>query len=572
MRLCFDSLLVDAQNAGDVKDVIKVAGEIGAKDKENLASVFTNVDQADELKEVVTVATEVGAKDKENLGSVLQNADKATDLRDVVDVADEIGAKDKENLTSVFKNADQASNLKTVVDEAEGMGAKDKENLAGDNGVFKNAQNSESIVNVINYSGRDDVGLKDKNNLAGESGVFQNANQADKLDRNLYIADELGILNKENMSGEGGAFQNADKALAANDVLETAAKRFNLFDEDGRRSSHGEADQEDVDTMAAIFRTSDKSNEVAAVVNNAREGEGDKLDGVFKVVKGVDKAKQDSKAAEEAAQQAAIDAALAQAALDQELSSASAEEKARILAKKAALDDYSSKLDEINAATDSSTVDTLLSQFESAHDSDIKGLLIADGLDLSSKASARRTSIKSEKSAAQKENVFGNLETVTELAVASIQVEKQAAAEADAAQDAVDAAETALEAAKAAGDADAIAKAEAKKAKAEKAKANAEAKATDTGFESMIENADQANELKKMVDKNAEIEEAAKKAKEDADKALEVAQASGDTAAIEAAQKAQEEAAAATENKADLGSLLKKCRQSKRSGQGGRKG
>ena len=59
-----DSLLEDSQNAGDVKELIQVAVEIGAKNKENLASVFTNVDQADELKEVVTVATEVGAKDK----------------------------------------------------------------------------------------------------------------------------------------------------------------------------------------------------------------------------------------------------------------------------------------------------------------------------------------------------------------------------------------------------------------------------------------------------------------------------------------------------------------------------
>ena len=49
--------------------MVKVAGEIGAKDKENLESVFNNVDQADELKDVVNVATDVGAKDKENLGS-----------------------------------------------------------------------------------------------------------------------------------------------------------------------------------------------------------------------------------------------------------------------------------------------------------------------------------------------------------------------------------------------------------------------------------------------------------------------------------------------------------------------
>ena len=34
---------------------------------------------------------------------LLKNADKATDLKEVVTVADEVGAKDKDNLGSVLK-------------------------------------------------------------------------------------------------------------------------------------------------------------------------------------------------------------------------------------------------------------------------------------------------------------------------------------------------------------------------------------------------------------------------------------------------------------------------------------
>ena len=64
---------------------------------------------------------------------------------------------------------------------------------------------------------------------------------------------------------------------------------------------------------------------------------------------------------------------------------------------------------------------------------------------------------------------------------------------------------------------EAEARAQAKALAAEKAKADAEAKATDTGFDNMIENADQAKNLRKIVEKNAAIEAAAA-AKEEATK------------------------------------------------------
>ena len=70
------------------------------------------------------------------------------------------------------------------------------------------------------------------------------------------------------------------------------------------------------------------------------------------------------------------------------------------------MDDYSSKLEEIKASSDSANVDTLLAEFESGHDSEVKELLIADGFDLSTKASARRDTIIAEQRASQKRNCF----------------------------------------------------------------------------------------------------------------------------------------------------------------------
>ena len=64
---------------------------------------------------------------------------------------------------------------------------------------------------------------------------------------------------------------------------------------------------------------------------------------------------------------------------------------------------------------------------------------------------------------------------------------------------------------------EAEARAQAKALAAAKAKTDAEAKATDTGFDNMIENADQAKNLRKIVEKNAAIEAAAA-AKEEATK------------------------------------------------------
>ena len=289
-----------------------------------------------------------------------------------------------------------------------------------------------------------DLGLKDVNKVEN---FLEYADQLDSLLAVLSEADQIGGKNAENMDP---VLSNPDKADNLIKVIDVAK---DTFASSGRRNSDGddEVTQDGKDTMIAIFRTAEKANEVAQVVAST-ETTSVKVLGVFKVVKAVDKAEQDKKAAEEAAAQAAEEAAAKKAAEEAAAQKAAEEYAAAIAAgnaeeiaakkaaseaaakKKAATDDYSEKLEAIKTASDSSSVDALLAEFTTAHDADVVAALQSDGLDLSAKADSRRAAIKAEASAAQKENVFGNLETVSDLAVASIEVEEQAAAEAAAAE------------------------------------------------------------------------------------------------------------------------------------------
>ena len=501
-----------------------------------------------------------------------------------------------------------------------------------DDGTFVSdlVSNFGNVVDITKES--EELGLKDPSKI---SSFAESAEQSGDLLAVLGDAEEIGAKNSENMDA---VFSNPDKATNLKKVIGAAKDAFSS----DRRSGDGDISQDGKDTMSAMFRTAEKADEVAAVVESAEatkstdsaQGE-KKVLGVFKVVNSVDKAEQDQKAAEIAAQKAAEEAATKKAAEEaaaqkaaDELAAAQAAGNAEAIAaaqaaadaaakKKEAVDDYSTKLTSIKTASDSASVDALLAEFNAAHDADIVSLLASDGFDLSVNADARRSAIKAEASAAQKENVFGNLETVSDLAVSSIEVEEQAAAQAALAEgkkaaasdyqqkltdiakaetvdevEAIvaafadsnvnpeeyrdgldltsvatarrnileatdDAARIAAEEASLVAAAQAAAHAKAKVAAAERDKADAEAKAADTGFDSMIENADQATELKQMVDKNAEIEAAATKAKEDAAAALLVAQESGDATAIAAAEATKAAADSASENKADLGDLLK---------------
>ena len=543
-----------------------------------------------------------------------------------------------------LENPEDAAKADTYVEvagtAAEMLDQKVKERRSGrrssdsdkDDGTFVSdlVSNFGNVVDVTKES--EELGLKDPSKI---SSFAESAEQSGDLLAVLGDAEEIGAKNSENMDA---VFSNPDKATNLKKVIGAAKDAFSS----DRRSGDGDISQDGKDTMSAMFRTAEKADEVAAVVESAEatkstdsaQGE-KKVLGVFKVVNSVDKAEQDQKAAEIAAQKAAEEAAAQKAAEEaaaqkaaDELAAAQAAGNAEAIAaaqaaadaaakKKEAVDDYSTKLTSIKTASDSASVDALLAEFNAAHDADIVSLLASDGFDLSVNADARRSAIKAEASAAQKENVFGNLETVSDLAVSSIEVEEQAVAEAALAEgkkaaasdyqqkltdiakaetvdevEAIvaafadsnvnpeeyrdgldltsvatarrnileatdDAARIAAEEASLVAAAQAAARAKAKVAAAERDKADAEAKAADTGFDSMIENADQATELKQMVDKNAEIEAAATKAKEDAAAALLVAQESGDATAIAAAEATKAAADSASENKADLGDLLK---------------
>jgi hypothetical protein len=500
-----------------------------------------------------------------------------------------------------LENPEDAAKADTYVEvagtAAEMLDQKVKERRSGrrssdskkDDGTFVSdlVSNFGNVVDVTKES--EELGLKDPSKI---SSFAESAEQSGDLLAVLGDAEEIGAKNSENMDA---VFSNPDKATNLKKVIGAAKDAFSS----DRRSGDGEISQDGKDTMSAMFRTAAKADEVAAVVDSAQatqstnSDQGDKkVLGVFKVVKSVDQADQDKKAAEAAALKAAEEAtakkaaeeAAAQRAAD-ELAAAQAAGNAEAIAaaqaaseaaakKKAAVDDYSAKLESIKSASDSVSVDALLAEFNGAHDAEVVSLLASDGFDLSANADARRSAIKAEASFAQKETVFGNLDDVSELAVASIEVEQQAALEAAAASakkaaaddyqanlSKIELAESATaideiladftnahaaeyregldlitlanaqkdilssdeseravkQAAAAAAKADAEARALAKAAAAEKAKADAEAKASDTGFDSMIENADQAKNLRKIVEKNAEIEAAAKAQKDAAE-------------------------------------------------------
>ena len=232
----YDSLLENSENSGAVKEVVQVASEIGVKDRENLESVFVNVDQADAV-EVVNVAADLGAQDKENLGSVLQNADKADDLKEVMDVAKEtLGTDDGASakkldaskasiLTSTLQNTDKATELKEVMDVAGDLGAQDAENLTS---VFSNADKAVELKAVMDVA-KETLGTDDGNGAkkldASKASILtstlQNADKATELKEVMDVAGDLGETDAENLTS---VFSNADKAVELKAVMDVAKK------------------------------------------------------------------------------------------------------------------------------------------------------------------------------------------------------------------------------------------------------------------------------------------------------------------------------------------------------------
>ena len=141
----FDSLLEYSENAGAVKEVVKVAADLDAKDSESLDKVFKNVDKAADLKEVMDVARDalgsddgsgskkLDASKKSILSSTLKNADKADKVKKIVTAATDtfkdtsssadnaVTADGQTALTAVFRTADQAEKVVAVVESADGQ-------------------------------------------------------------------------------------------------------------------------------------------------------------------------------------------------------------------------------------------------------------------------------------------------------------------------------------------------------------------------------------------------------------------------------------------------------------------
>ena len=235
-----------------------------------------------------------------------------------------------------------------------------------------------------------------------------------------------------------------------------------------------------------------------------------------------------------------------------EMEQKAAAEAAAAAAQKAAISDYDAKLKSIKSATTLETIEDLISQFESAHDS-----IARAGLDLSGNAEPKRQSILAEIDKANKEAKA--LELAQQLADASEAEKAALQAELDLAEaDRLAAEQAALEkaeaeaAAQAAAEAEAIAKALA--AEQEAARIAAEQEAAASGFETVMANAEQAGELKEMVDRAEAVKEEKEAerlaAQEEAQRlASELAQASEEQKAELEAQLAAAEAAKAEAEK-----------------------
>ena len=533
-------------------------------------------------------------------------------MLDVLGDADEIGAKNAENMDAVFSNPDKAKNLKTVIGAAKEAFTSDRRadgELSEDGkdtmtAMFRSAKNADEVADVVEKA---ELAKKEAEAAAAQSAAAAAAKKAEDeaaaaakeserkaaVEEAQRLADAYISASDEEKEELKAQLDAANQAQAAAEASATAAnaKKAATDSYSALLVSIQNADTADaVDVLVDTFVSQHDSlsrqgldlNSVANDRKSSLQKGSNKVLGVLKVVKSVDKAEQDQKAAEEvalkvaeeaaakkAAEEAAAKAAAAELAVAEASGNAEAIEAARILSetaekKKVAVNDYSEKLEAVKSATDTSTLDSLLTDFTNAHDADIITLIQSEGFDLISSADARRAAIKAEASAAQKDNVFNNLDDVSELAVASIEVEQQAAAEAgvaaakkaaaddyqeklsqielaesdadvdailesftsahsaeyrdgldltalaNAQKDIINSDESEQEAKRAqaaATKADAEARALAKVKAAEKDQAEAEAKASDTGFDNMIENADQAENLRKIVEKNAEIEE-----------------------------------------------------------------
>ena len=513
--------LLDSNNPDDVAkvetfiEVAKASAEINDEDSEankefvgNLVTNFKNVVDVTEESE------DLGLKDKSKIQGFAKNSKQSGDLLAVLGDADQIGEKTADNMDAVFSNPDKATNLKLSIDVAKDTFASGRRNSDGDNEVtqegkdkmtamFRLAENADEVASELQSAS-----AKGSDSEQGENEIFAVFKVVSSVDK----------AEQEKKSAEAAAQRAAEEAAAQKVAEEAAALK---------------AEEE----LAAALRDNTLSAEEIEAKRAAADLAAKKKAATDAYASGLEDLKiLESQTTEPIANLKTVVKNASNYLKERNKHAVDSDEwneaDALYQAESNKKDEITKQIDAIRAS-----IEKLNEDFKDAHD---EAVLTELGLDF---ASRKDEKLKAIKTGVSTSSSFGDLTVVKDLAVTSLVVEKKAKEEEQAAIEAIAAAEKLIQEG---GDPDAIAKAQAQKKKAEAAKLAAAKKAEAIGgddFDKLIENADQAAELKKMVDKNAEIEAAAQKALEDAK-------------ALGASAEEIAELEKAAENKADLGRLL----------------
>jgi len=95
----------------NVVDVTESAQSVGASDSSTLTAVLDNAEMADELKVVIAAADDVGSKDKDTLGAVLRNAEQGDKLAKVVNDAKAVETSEVVESTSAVSSEKKGKTL-----------------------------------------------------------------------------------------------------------------------------------------------------------------------------------------------------------------------------------------------------------------------------------------------------------------------------------------------------------------------------------------------------------------------------------------------------------------------------
>ena len=498
----------DDDNGSQEAVALEKAGLIDLDNANQVAQVETYVEvtgMASELFADKEKADEVAGRRRADgpnesssfLTNIVGNLESVVEI---TETAESVGAKDASTLTAVVSNPDKAEDLKVVIQAASDVGSKDSSTLSA---VLRNAESADKVASVVKLATAEEL-------VSSPDGADSSSTASEKKGKKLLgmfkavkkvdeVAQKKKAAQAEAAAAEAAALADAQAAQAAADAAAAAELAAELA-----------AAQELLVAEAEKLRLQQESAALAEQLANASEEDKVALQAQ------ADAAAKAANLAEEESKARAI--ADATAKLAKETAAAQAAQQAAD-AKTA----YDLALITIETSSTAEGVDQVVAEFVQKHSA-----LARRDLNLNSKALIRKSDI--ETPVVDASNVFTNLDAVSSLTATATALEETAKADAQAAgksQEEIQAAGAAVSA----------------------------------GFDSVLQNADQANELKEMVDKSAEIAAAAAAAAAveaaAAENAKLVAETAANAAAAELAAASSAEEMAAAQVKIDAADVAK---------------